>query len=86
MEQVFQGTSGPDPATTLERKSEWERVNRVLSTLPDRQGEAARLRLLEGLPYRAVAARLEIKVSSARRLVHRAKKSLRRRYSGAKSA
>jgi RNA polymerase sigma factor (sigma-70 family) len=49
----------------------------VLQTLPEEQREAVRLRIVEGLPYEEVAARLEITDSGARSRVERGLRQMR---------
>ncbi len=54
-----------------------EEVARRLDTLPEEQVEAVRLRIVDGLPYEEIAARLEITSSGARSRVERALRDLR---------
>ena len=52
-------------------------VNRSLDRLPHEQREAVRLRVVEGLSYNEVAARLDLTPSGTRTRVTRAMRSLR---------
>lgn len=54
-----------------------EAVVRSLDRLPDDQREAVRLRVVEGLPYAEVAARLGLTASGTRTRVTRAMRTLR---------
>lgn len=54
-----------------------EAVAELLEVLPDEQREAVRLRVVEGLPYEEVAARLRITDSGARSRVERALRQMR---------
>ena len=72
-------SSGPTPATVLERGITRDRVLGALAELPDMQRMAVTLYDLEGYSHQEIAEILEIAVGTSRAHVHHGRKALRSR-------
>lgn len=70
--------STPEPWQQLIQDEQAEQIHRWLAQLPETQREAVRLRFLEGLRFREIAARLGIPLGTALARLHQGLKRLLR--------
>jgi len=75
-ETMMQQSKEPDPATTVERRELYDRLNLLVDRLPQNQREAVLL-WSEGLSYFEIARVVGRSEGATRVMVHRAMKALR---------
>ncbi|MFO7898594.1 MAG: sigma-70 family RNA polymerase sigma factor [Planctomycetota bacterium] len=73
----FAAAERPGPARPPDEKVQGDEeraaVRRALAELPDRQREALTLRAFEQMPYREIAAVMEMPINTVKTLIHRAR-------------
>jgi RNA polymerase sigma-70 factor (ECF subfamily) len=77
---------GADPALEAEAIDLSDRLRSALATLPPAQSQAFCLLYLSGLDYAQIAKAMQISVSSAGGLIHRARAALEQSLLGAQAA
>lgn len=77
-EQLLLSAKTPEPWQELAQREQRQQVHRWLRRLPPRQQEVVRLRFLEGLRFRDIAARLGVPLGTALARLHQALKRLMR--------
>ncbi len=70
-----------DPSAPIERRETGELVRAALCDLTDRQREVLHLRDVEGVEYPELAARMGVSEGTARAVLFRARRTLRKRFS-----
>jgi RNA polymerase sigma-70 factor (ECF subfamily) len=73
-------TGGPDPATVVVRRAEYDAVVEAASYLSARDREVLNLAAWEGLPHREIAEILGCSIDAVDQRLHRAKQRLAKQY------
>ena len=80
LEEAADVAGGATPEDLAERRSDLERLGRLLGTLPDRERELVALKYGAGLTNRAIARTTGLSESNVGTLLHRTVQTLRARW------